>query len=61
MPWTGIEFLGGMLAGVTFYFTQSLAIAGFVALRSGESVATVFIGTLVTPLPQISLWWRWHG
>ena len=55
------RFLGGMLAGVTFYFTNQLLSAGFVALRSGESVATVFIGdsrdSTATSLALVALAW----
>ena len=50
-----------MLAGVTFYFTNQLLSAGFVALRSGESVATVFIGdsrdSTATSLALVALAW----
>ena len=60
-PWIGIDFLGGMVAGVTFYFTNQLLSAGFVALRSGESVATVFIGdsrdSTATSLALVALAW----
>jgi putative nucleotidyltransferase with HDIG domain len=55
------RFLVGMLAGISFYFINQLMSAGFVALRSGESLWTVFIGdardSTATNLALVALAW----